>query len=111
MRDPDPPKELGVSSGEITHPEACSLPRNPSWHTQPSSACNCADLQARISGNPQPAKRTLVQGNLAHEKQKTEDSTVALCLGTYGDPIGVGVSYERGTPVGGGGSPSRRVSC
>jgi len=25
---------------------------------------------------------------------------VALCLGTYGDPWGVGVSYERGTPVG-----------
>ena len=24
----------------------------------------------------------------------------ALCLGTYGDPIGVGVSDERGTPVG-----------
>ena len=25
--------------------------------------------------------------------------TVALCLGTYGDPMGVVVSYERGTPV------------
>jgi len=25
--------------------------------------------------------------------------TVALCLGTYGDPRGVGISYERGTPV------------
>jgi len=24
---------------------------------------------------------------------------VALCLGTYGDPRGVGVFYERGTPV------------
>ena len=23
---------------------------------------------------------------------------MALCLGTYGDPKGVGVSYERGTP-------------
>jgi hypothetical protein len=23
---------------------------------------------------------------------------VALCLGSYGDPRGVGVSYERGTP-------------
>jgi len=22
-----------------------------------------------------------------------------LCLGTYGDPMGVGVSYERGVPV------------
>ena len=26
--------------------------------------------------------------------------TVVLCLGTYGDPRGVGVSHERGTPVG-----------
>ena len=25
--------------------------------------------------------------------------TVALCIGTYGDPRGVGVYYERGTPV------------
>jgi len=29
-----------------------------------------------------------------------QDPTVRLCLGTYGDPMGVGVSYERGTPVG-----------
>ena len=27
------------------------------------------------------------------------DPDVAPCLGTYGDPRGVGVSYERGTPV------------
>jgi len=27
------------------------------------------------------------------------DPTAALCLGTYGDPRGVGVSYGRGTPV------------
>ena len=27
------------------------------------------------------------------------DPFVALCLETYDDPIGVGVSYERGTPV------------
>jgi len=27
---------------------------------------------------------------------------VGLCLGTYGDPIGVVASHERGTPVGGG---------
>ena len=26
---------------------------------------------------------------------------MTLCLGTYGDPRGMGVSYERGTPVGG----------
>ena len=28
-----------------------------------------------------------------------EDPTVALCRGTYGGPMGVGVSYQRGTPV------------
>ena len=28
------------------------------------------------------------------------DPTVGLCLGPYGVPRGVGVSYERGTPVG-----------
>ena len=28
-----------------------------------------------------------------------KDPTVALCLGTYGDPRGVGVAYERGTRV------------
>ena len=28
-----------------------------------------------------------------------KDITVALCIGTYGDPRGVGVSYERSTPV------------
>jgi len=28
-----------------------------------------------------------------------EDPAVGLCLGPYGGPRGVGVSYERGTPV------------
>jgi len=28
-----------------------------------------------------------------------EDPTVALCLGTFGGSMGVGLSYERGTPV------------
>ena len=28
-----------------------------------------------------------------------EDPSVALCPGTYGNLMGVGVSYERGTPV------------
>jgi len=28
-----------------------------------------------------------------------QDPTVSLCLGTYGDPTEVGVSYERGTLV------------
>jgi hypothetical protein len=30
---------------------------------------------------------------------RTTDPTVALCLGIYGDPTGMGVSYQRGTPV------------
>ena len=30
-----------------------------------------------------------------------EDPAVALGLGTYGDPRGLGVSYERGAPVNG----------
>ena len=35
-----------------------------------------------------------------HKKQPPpQDPAVALCLGTYGDARGVGVSYERGTPV------------
>ena len=29
-----------------------------------------------------------------------QDPTVALRLGTYGDPRGLGVSYERSTPAG-----------
>ena len=40
-----------------------------------------------------------VQGCLAHKTPPPPyDPTVALCLGTYGDPMGVGLSYERGTP-------------
>ena len=34
------------------------------------------------------------------ESAPPSDPTVGLCLGTYGDRRGVGVSYERGTPVG-----------
>ena len=34
------------------------------------------------------------------------DQTSGLCLGPYGDPRGVSVSYERGTPVW---RPARRV--
>ena len=41
-----------------------------------------------------------VQRCLAHKNPPRVNPTVALCLGTYGDPGGVGVSYERGTPVG-----------
>ena len=47
-----------------------------------------------------PNLTVLVQGYLAHKKPPPpQDPTVALCLETYGDPRGVGVSDERGTPV------------
>ena len=40
------------------------------------------------------------QGYFAHKKDPPpSDPTVTLCPGTYGDPMGVGVSYQRGTPV------------
>ena len=40
------------------------------------------------------------QGYLAHKTPPPPwDPTVVLCLGTYGDPRGVGVSYERGIPA------------
>ena len=35
----------------------------------------------------------------SQETASPNDPTLALCLGTYGDPRGVGVSYERGTPI------------
>ena len=42
-----------------------------------------------------------LQGYLAHKNSPPPQGlTVALRLGTYGDPREVGVSYERGTPVG-----------
>ena len=36
---------------------------------------------------------------LAHKTPPSQDTTVALCLETYGDLGGVGVSCERGIPV------------
>ena len=42
-----------------------------------------------------------VQGYLAQKTPTPQQvPTVALFLGTYGDPGGVGVSYKRSTPVG-----------
>ena len=42
----------------------------------------------------------VVQGYLAHKNPPPpQNPTVALYLGTYGGPRGVGVSYERGTHV------------
>ena len=41
-----------------------------------------------------------LQGYLAHKTPPPpKDPTGGLCPGTYGDPRGVGVSYERGTPL------------
>ena len=40
-----------------------------------------------------------LQGYLAHKKTHPKDPTAGLCLGAYGGPRGVAVSYERGTPV------------
>ena len=41
-----------------------------------------------------------VQGYLAQENKKPSyDPTAGLYLGSYGGPRGVGVSYERGSPV------------
>ena len=38
---------------------------------------------------------------LAHKKRlPPQDPTVALCLGTYGDRMGVGISSRRGSCVG-----------
>ena len=39
-----------------------------------------------------------LQGYLAHENPPPPVGPYS-CPGTYGDPRGVGVSYERGTPV------------
>jgi len=47
-----------------------------------------------------------LQGYLAHKKLRPpQDPTVGLCLGRYGGPRAGALSYERGNPVGGGGSP------
>ena len=40
-----------------------------------------------------------LQGYPTHKPPPPQDPTVALCLGTYGDPRGAGVSDERGTSV------------
>jgi len=47
-----------------------------------------------------PVRKRHLQGYLAHKKHPhLQDPAVALYLGTCGDPRGMGVSYERGTPV------------
>ena len=65
-----------------------------------SLLCSCMQLLARadhlvgVKGRMPP-----LQGYLAHKNPPPYDPTVALFLGTYRDPRGVGVSYERDTPV------------
>ena len=53
---------------------------------------------------PTPRIRTTNPHNPGVPRSKKisppSDPEVALCLGTYGDPMGVGVPYEPGTSVG-----------
>ena len=51
----------------------------------------------RVTHGAPSYRGTSLMGNIP----PPEDPTVALCLGTYSGPMGVGVSCERGTPVGG----------
>ena len=45
-------------------------------------------------------KVTLFRGtSLIRSTPPVQDPTVSLCLGTYGEPTGLGVSYEQGTPA------------
>ena len=47
-------------------------------------------------------KWTTLQGYLAHRKTSFPwDPIIGLCLGPCGDPKGVSIAYERGTPVSG----------
>ena len=47
----------------------------------------------------QSRRREGDRGTSLTKKNTPQDPTVALCLGTCGDHVRVGVSYERGTPV------------
>ena len=44
-------------------------------------------------------ERTGYRGSSPISNTSLQDPAVALCLGTYGDPGGVGVSHGQGTPV------------
>ena len=70
-------------------------------------------LQIEINMDPLPPNRSCRTTGVPHlqENAPPYDPTVRLCIGAYGDPWGVGasyersegvgVSYERGAPVGG----------
>ena len=67
---------------------------------RPRCMCGCP------RGEAGSERECEVEGYLAHKNPPSpQDPTVALYLGTCGDPRGVGLSYERGTPVGGGEAP------
>ena len=51
---------------------------------------------AGIRGQPHNSTRA----PRSYNPPPRRNPTVALCLGIYGDPMGLAVSYERGTPVG-----------
>ena len=81
----------------------CSQPFSSYWclieHVK--AAANVA-----VSAGRQPFRSMRVfelptyRGTTLIRNNPPEDPTEALCLGTYGDPMEVGVSYERGNPVG-----------
>ena len=48
---------------------------------------------------PVPGLGTRTGVPRSYKKKPPSDPTVAPCLGTYDDPRGVGVSFERSTPV------------
>ena len=56
-------------------------------------------LYLLLAGGWRQHRHSTLQGYLAHETPPPQDPTVALCLGFFDDPRGMGVSYERGTPA------------
>ena len=68
------------------------------------SPCSTTNDDAAFAASEQERGvwRVLTQkyrGTSLIRNSSTRRTIIALCLGTYGDPMGVGVSYERGTPV------------
>ena len=45
-------------------------------------------------------KWTIYRGTSLIRNSAPQVPTIGLCLGSYGDPRGLGVSHERGSPVG-----------
>ena len=67
-----------------------------------SAGCRQRHLRRRRRDPDPSGIEGEVQGYLAHEKllpPRTLHCTAGLCQGPCGDPRGVGVSYDRGTPV------------